>query len=375
MRVLVTDGTYKHTLGIVRSLGPRVEVYTASRRRMSIAGVSRWTRHNLRCPPVSDPAAHLRWLDETVDRYSIDQIVPVGYASCRLLSANRDRWPGTKVVLPSEETEERALDKREMARLASSLDIPVPRTVAPESVEDVEVRAAEVEFPLVIKGPIEGASDVAYVDEPATLRSAYESFLARNRWSGPPWPILQQRILGDGYGVFATYQEGRCRRVMAHRRIREYPASGGASTCAELAFDPELIELGKRLLDGLAWHGVAMVEFKRHTDGRYYLMEVNPKFWGSLDLALAAGCDFPGDLLAIGRGQELPELPSPDRPLRFCWPISGDLLHLRDRPRDLGPVLRDWFSRSVRTNVRPSDPLPHFVELAESVRAMVRGRS
>jgi predicted ATP-grasp superfamily ATP-dependent carboligase len=224
----------------------------------------------------------------------------------------------------------------------------------------------------VIKGPSEGSSDVGYVDGPEGMTSAYDAYLVRNRWSSPSLPILQQRIVGPGFGVFATYQDGRCRRLMAHRRIREYPASGGASSCAEVVADPALFDLGRRILDALEWHGVAMVEFKRHdADGRYYLMEVNPKLWGSLDLALAAGCDFPGDLLRIGRGETLPEMSPPTEPLRFCWPLSGDLRHLAERPRAWRGVLRDWLDPRVRTNIRPSDPLPNLVELAEAGRMLV----
>jgi predicted ATP-grasp superfamily ATP-dependent carboligase len=131
--------------------------------------------------------------------------------------------------------------------------------------------------------------------------------------------------------------------------------------------DPQLLELGTRLLDTLGWHGVAMVEFKQDAaNGTYYLMEVNPKFWGSLDLALAAGADFPGDLIAIGAGQELPFAPAPRSSLRFCWPLSGDLRHLAERPGAWRAVLCDWLNPRVRTNICVSDPLPHVVELGET---------
>ena len=99
-RILVTDGSYKHTLGIVRSLGRRHETYAASSHRVSTAGVSRYAR-GLRCPPIDDELGFLAWLDRAVDQRRIDQIIPVGAASCELLSRHRERWlPRTRLVLP-----------------------------------------------------------------------------------------------------------------------------------------------------------------------------------------------------------------------------------------------------------------------------------
>jgi predicted ATP-grasp superfamily ATP-dependent carboligase len=48
-----------------------------------------------------------------------------------------------------------------------------------------------------------------------------------------------------------------------HRRVREWPPTGGASAAAEsVPHAPALEHAGTRLLDALEWHGVAMVEFK-----------------------------------------------------------------------------------------------------------------
>ena len=56
-----------------------------------------------------------------------------------------------------------------------------------------------------------------------------------------------------------------------HRRIREYPSSGGPSTCAESYFDEKMLEYGKKILDHLKWDGVAMIEFKKDdSSGTYY---------------------------------------------------------------------------------------------------------
>jgi predicted ATP-grasp superfamily ATP-dependent carboligase len=270
---------------------------------------------------------------------------------------------------------ERALDKRAMLSLASELGIPTPRTAEPEGDDDLERAGGDVGYPLVIKAPIEGQSGVGYVSEPRQLSRAVSAFRARHGLPPNTMPILQQRIFGPGLGVFATYQDGACRRVMAHRRLREFPVSGGESTCCELAHDSDVISDARRLLDSLRWHGVAMVEFKRHdADGRAYLMEVNPKLWGSLDLALAAGAHFPLDLARIAAGENLPDLASPIGDLRFCWPLGNDLRHFLARPGAWRSVLGDWFG-GAETNVRWSDPLPHLVELAGTLaRATGVGR-
>ncbi len=103
-----------------------------------------------------------------------------------------------------------------------------------------------------------------------------------------------------------------------YRRLREYPIAGGPSTLRESIWNPALQERAEHLLASLGWIGVAMVEFKVDPrDGEPKLLEVNPRFWGSLHHAIVCGVDFPfllyrlamdgdvdpGDAIS-GRGQE-----------------------------------------------------------------------
>ena len=52
------------------------------------------------------------------------------------------------------------------------------------------------------------------------------------------------------------------------------------------------MRLGQQLLDSIGYQGVAMVEFRRGSDGQDYFLEINGRLWGSLPLALHAGVDF-----------------------------------------------------------------------------------
>ena len=103
-----------------------------------------------------------------------------------------------------------------------------------------------------------------------------------------------------------------------------------------------------------------MVEFKLDArDGDYKLMEVNPKFWGSLDLAIAAGVDFPWLTVQVALGNPFPPVADYVRGLRFQW-VFSDLLHAAARPRDLGSVLRDLGSPRVANDVSFRDLRPNL---------------
>jgi len=295
-----------------------------------------------------------------------DILIPVGYSRTQALAKHRERFlPHVHVELVGAETIELAASKVRMARVAEEVGVPVPRSSVPASLAEARQCSRELSFPLVVKPQKESRGrSVSYARDGRELVEAYASFSSAA--SEPP--LIQEYVPGQGCGFFATYQKGVCKRVFMHRRVREYPASGGVSTCAESFHDARLEEYGRRLLDALGWHGVAMAEFRRDwRDGEFKLLEINPKFWGSLDLALAAGADFPGDLCRMARGETLGFTDAYDRNLRFHWPfsISGELFHLRSRPASLLEVALDFLNPRVKSNLSLDDVRPHLTELGD----------
>jgi hypothetical protein len=112
-----------------------------------------------------------------------------------------------------------------------------------------------------------------------------------------------------------------------------------------------------------------MVEFKWDA-GRYTLMEINPKFWGSLDLAIAAGVDFPWLAVQLARGEPIPAVFEYPVGVRFQW-VFDDLLHLAARPQSAGAVLGDLLRRRVRSDVWLRDLKPNFVRGATALGTLV----
>jgi predicted ATP-grasp superfamily ATP-dependent carboligase len=192
--------------------------------------------------------------------------------------------------------------------------------------------------------------------------------------------LLQERIPGPGVGLFACFDDGHPTALFAHRRLREKPPSGGVSVlCESSQLDPAAVEYSQLLLSELGWRGVAMVEFKRDDrDGQLRLMEINGRFWGSLELAIAAGVDFPSLALDVATGVRRSPQSAYRIGLRTRW-LAGDLDALlmilkRDREQLQLPashpgrlrVLWDWlhlWGRDLHYEIESfDDPAPARLE-------------
>jgi predicted ATP-grasp superfamily ATP-dependent carboligase len=241
--------------------------------------------------------------------------------------------PDVLLPLPNLSTYRRASDKLEVLELARSAGFAVPETMVLDCVDQEGAWPDEL-FPAVVKPhrsvvTVEGkrrSLGVTFVRDAAECRRALALL------PSAAFPVLlQQRVAGVGEGLFALRWEERTVARFAHRRLREKPPAGGVSVYREsIALDPHLVSAGERLLDALDWNGVAMIECKRDSvTGRHVIMEINGRFWGSVQLAIDAGIDFPVLLVRCALGQ-VPVDPSESGyrvGVRSRW-FWGDVDHL-----------------------------------------------
>jgi predicted ATP-grasp superfamily ATP-dependent carboligase len=138
--------------------------------------------------------------------------------------------------------------------------------------------------------------------------------------------LIQERIVGPGVGVFVCCDGPAVLATFSHRRIREKPPSGGVSVLCESALvDPVAKTHAISLLEAMGWRGVAMVEFKQNlADGSLRLMEINGRFWGSLQLAIDAGVDFPALAVDVALGNKRAPLENYHVGTRSRW-LWGDV--------------------------------------------------
>ena len=334
-RVLITDSTYKHSIALARYI----------KRDIPDVHLTGCTNSDSRLPEwysCFDETIRKTSLENAIRAGRFDMVIPVGGAAVLEVS----RLCPQLCLLPGIPQLDLCYDKVKTIEFAKQIGVPVPQTLFVTSDQNVPEPKS---FPCIVKPSREATrwKGIDYCNSPDELNAAVGRQLDKLSLDAGAGVLIQEYIPGKGHGLFALLDHGKPLRLFMHERIREIPYTGGPSCAARSFSSLRLKELGLKLLAGLEWTGVAMVEFRLDTRiDDFVLMEINGKFWGSLELALSAGVNFGADLIRLYRGENLDYSEEYDRERHFYWPLDGDLETLF-ATRSLTSVRDYWQPDSV----------------------------
>jgi predicted ATP-grasp superfamily ATP-dependent carboligase len=373
---LITDIDRRKALPIIRSLGKKgVRVIGISYNRLPMGWFSRYCAKVYLCPDYRlHPDKFLDELERICRLEKPDVFYPIEDVVLSLCVQHPERWkPHTRALLPGPAELERAYDKWQTIQVAQSVGVPVPRSYCPDTIHEVSgIPHAESNEWVIKPRKGSGSRGVRYVENHAQLLSVYQEVSRKY-----PRPIIQERIPSGGSAVGVFFLLGNDRKplaVFSHRRIREYPITGGPSTLCESFRDDALIRQSLKLVKELDCIGVSMVEYKFDSrSNQYLLMEVNPRFWGSLQLAIYASVDFPAlyHMATLGMKVE----PVLEYPLglysRWLWP--GDILHFLANPErfHLQPSFFKFRDPKLTYDISWNDPGPILGIVIEGLRKLI----
>ncbi|MFL5482793.1 MAG: ATP-grasp domain-containing protein [Gemmatimonadaceae bacterium] len=393
--IIVTDGEQRAALATVRSLGRtgyRCVVVSSS--RPSLAGTSRFVAKSYCVPDcLKQPVEFANSLVALAAAEKADLVLPVSEAAILALLPIRDRLRPAEIPFPELSQFEAISDKRRLLSEASRLGISVPLQYVLEKPGDLEsLNLDGVGFPMVIK-PARSVNGHAGARTKFTVSyatNAADLLRKVSRASPQSFPLLlQQRISGPGIGIFLLLWSGETRAQFGHKRLCEKPPSGGISVYREsVAVDSELAARSRALLESFRWQGVAMVEYKRdQRTGATYLMEINGRLWGSLQLAIDAGVDFPTLLVRSALNESVTPQLEYGLGVRSRW-WWGQVDHLIGRARrkahtpplptgtrSAGRVVGDMVLGMFRAQdyeeiLRWNDPAPFATETLQWITAL-----
>jgi predicted ATP-grasp superfamily ATP-dependent carboligase len=336
-KILVLDGHSAAALAFTRSLGRAGHwvAVGANRGIFAPAFLSRYCRASFEHPVSTDDSGKFALaVADFAKANGIELIIPITDWTTIPLSRQRRIFEGLcPVVLPNDDALQLAADKFRTVELARSLDIAAPETRLVHSMQDLE-RNEAMQFPVVIKDRfsvrwVENRcvfGSVSYAYSAEELRSKVKS---RLREAGDV--LLQNFVAGTGIGFSCFAFDGEMRLPFAWQRIRETdPRGSGSSARKSIPLDPALLDASSKLIRQSAFQGIAMVEYKEDARGRLVLMEINGRPWGSIQLPIASGIDYPRYVVDWWLKKSAPPARINYREGINCRRIVGELTHLEN---------------------------------------------
>jgi predicted ATP-grasp superfamily ATP-dependent carboligase len=379
-KALITDATYLHSLAIARYLAKKnIDVFVLGEKKsFNITKYSRYCKKYFNGPnPKKHEKLYINSVLNILIQEKINIFIPVSHIATEIASKYKKKINKiSKTEVADHNKIEIALNKKSTYELAEKIGVPCPKTFYPKSVEEIEKISQKINYPSVIKWLLEvGGNIVVMARNKQELIKKYREIC--QKYNPPPnlLPMIQEFIpslKNELYCFSVIYQKSKCKKMFMQKQIRNTPVNGGACSFAKSCYIPEIKNYSIKLLNNLNWHGVALIEFKLDKrDNLFKLMEINPKFWASTDMALKAGVNFPYLLCQMAQGKTLEYSEHYDRNLKFHFPFSRELKHIKENPKAIWGIFISTVDPSVKSNIWLKDILPNLIELTITIGSLL----
>lgn len=310
---------------------------------------------------IDDTDSYAMELLNIIKNEKYDVLLPVGLKSYLAASKYKEKFQElTKTVVPDWEKMQITFNKDKTMSFSKDIGIPIPETKVLYTDDDIN----EVEtYPLVIKSSDDSGNYIKYCNNKSELINNFKKLRRISKTN----IIAQEYIRGFGCGFYGVYNNGNLIAHFLHKRIKEYPVTGGPSAVAESYFDDKLYNYGKKLCDALKWHGPIMAEFKYDIkNDEYKLIEINPKLWGSLDLTIEAGVNVPEILVNLALNKKI-DIINKYKSIRYRWVFPDEIKALVSEFSIIG--LKDFIRKyeNTKSNLNLDDPLPTIIQIGHTL--------
>lgn len=294
LRVIVTDGEGVGTLAAVRALrSAGYAVWTAAQHPHAYAARSRAVMGTV---PTRDPRrdqdGFASDLAREAARLGAAVVLPGSEIALLALTHNVGAFPDAVTLgVCKPDVVRRATDKSALAEHAAAAGLIPPPTAV---VRATKIDAREVSLPAVVK-PLRSEMLVGGAFRHTSARRIETSTELRSAVRNLPGCVglVQPYLPGRLIAVSGIFWDGEMICAIHQSSSRIWPVDCGTISYAETVSPDRRLERGTaRLLLNLGWRGLFQLQFIESA-GHMYLIDLNPRIYTSLALAVAAGVNLP----------------------------------------------------------------------------------
>ena len=329
-RVLATDAQERSVLAAVRCLSAAGAAVTAVGNTREAPGL--WSRtptsRRLAPDPRRDTEGFLRRLEEILTRTPHDLLLAGTDASLLAVSRQRDRLaPHVELGLPSHETVQRCLDREQLSLEAARVGLPAPEGRVCRAVEEALSAARTFGYPVVVK-PVRTVVEAEGAVRRHSAVLAHDDAAIESAAQALETCIVQRRVEGQVVSFAGVATDGGLLGFAVSRYARTWPPEAGNVCFSEtIACPPGLDERVRALVDGLGWVGIFELELIERPGLGLSAIDFNPRPYGSLSLAVAAGVPLSSLWAGWRLGRPTAQRASARIGVRYRWE-DADARHL-----------------------------------------------
>lgn len=358
MRILLLNCYSRNSLAIIEALDPDVEIYgaTITRDNFVFMKPDKIFKHR-RIKKIfrhSDPLKSLKDFEGDIiaicQAISSHGVIASGTTITNALSECKksiERESNCTVMVEDFEKLDRVTDKWTTYELAQKLAIKAPYTVLLDGSVAMDKVLATFPFPAVVKPRKSFASiGVQFFQSLSELKS----WIVKNPNLLDGSHLIQERIEGDLHDVTACGQNGKAVSILSQRRLQSLYDFGGGGIVNITTDCPVPRESVKKIMSEMCWNGPIEFDFMMTSGGEFYLIECNPKIWGTTYLTVLAGMNVVQQAIDIFvEKKETEVIEFYEIGLLYRWVFPECVFNWIQSPRTLRNVtrrVRETFARN-----------------------------
>lgn len=378
--VFVTYGWCRSSYAVVQSLGRHgVDVHVGDTSPFAMSRSSRYCKSFTRLPDFFlEPEEYFDKVCQALKKTGAKVLLP-GHEDLGIFTRFEERLPeGVCLAMPPESSYGLAENKFNIIEFARETKCLVAETFNVNSTEHLVELAENIDYPAIVKAKAgNSAKGVRVARSKKELIEKYNNLVNTFDLKNDRLPIVQEFLPGAAAGVCLLYEHGECKASFAEEYLRCKGLNKfGTSTLRSTFDNKNLISQAISVMDELNWHGVAHLDFVADREDNFKLIEINPRLWGALSLAVHAGIDFPYLWYRAALGKNIPPLNIPNsRKIKSRW-IVGDCLAFFEflkhgKLQEVAKIFRPY-SKCYHDDFNIKDPLPFVFEILDYLAKYVK---
>jgi predicted ATP-grasp superfamily ATP-dependent carboligase len=308
---------------------------------------------------VADPDGYAERLAHLAEDTGPLVIYPSREETIDAMLAARAAWGGAILPFPGAQVLERVRDKSRLVQTGELAGIATPESLFYGPAR--ELRGQRFPRPVVVKParPVSKWKTARLVRDAGQLETLLEPV------PGDELLLVQERVRGPIVSVeLVLDRDGNIAARFQHATRRTWPvAAGSIALTTSVEPDEALVRRTAAMLANVGYWGLAQVDYVQTTGG-YVLLDVNPRFYRCLPLAVACGTNLPALWHAVTVSRSVGPPQGYRVGVTYRWLEADFAAAARGAPQRL-------LDRAPRPHTGASwaagDPLPGLLLSAETV--------